>query len=212
MKIVVFGAAGDVGRRAAGEAMARGHDVTGVVREAAQASRLPAGVRLAVADVADSASVAGVMVGHDAAIGAIRPPDGREGELAGLTRSMLDGAALTKVRLLVAGGASSLKLPGAAETALLESGWISEAFMPIARASFAQWEMCRAETRADWTYLCPPSMLVPGARTGVFRRGTDTLVVDADGESAISFEDFAVALIDEVEEPAHQRARFTVGY
>lgn len=212
MKIVVFGAAGDVGRRAAGEAMARGHDVTGVVREAAQASRLPAGVRLAVADAADSASVAGVMAGHDAAIGAIRPPDGREGELAGLTRSMLDGAALARVRLLVAGGASSLKLPGAGETTLLESGWISEAFMPIARASFAQWEMCRAETRADWTYLCPPSMLVPGARTGVFRRGTDTLVVDADGESAISFEDFAVALIDEVEEPAHRRARFTVGY
>lgn len=211
MKIVVFGAAGDVGRRAAGEAVARGHEVTGVLRDAAQAARLPEGVKLAVADVADSAAVAGVMAGHDVAISAIRPPDGREGELAGLTRSVLDGAARAGVRVLVAGGASSLKLPGA-ESVLLDSGWIPEAVMPIARASFAQWELCAAETVADWTYLCPPAVLVPGERTGVFRRGTDTLVVDGEGNSAISMEDFAIALIDEVEAPEHGRGRFTVGY
>lgn len=212
MDIIILGAAGDVGCRAAGEALSRGHAVTGTIRRAAQLATLPNGVNPIVLDVADCEALANAMEGHDLSISAIRPPDGREDELVELTRSVLRAARTVGIRLLVVGGAASLKLLGADDMTLLDSGGIPEVAMPIARASFAQWELCAAETDADWTYLCPPGLLVPGERTGAFRRGIDTLLVDGDGNSAISMEDLAIALIDEAETPRHKRARFTVGY
>ena len=86
------------------------------------------------------------------------------------------------------------------------------AVVPIARACQAQYELCLEETRVDWTYLSPAAMLEPGDRTGRYRLGTDTLVVDESGVSRISIEDFAVAMLDEVERPKHIRRAFTVGY
>jgi putative NADH-flavin reductase len=68
----------------------------------------------------------------------------------------------------------------------------------------AQYELCAVERRVDWFYSCPPAMLTPGVRTGRYRLGSDTLLVDADEKSAISMEDFAVALIDETEEARHK--------
>ena len=211
MKIIVFGARGDVGSRIVKEAMERGHDVTGVVRNAAQLSSLPFGVNAQVADVAETVRIAELMAGHDAAISAIRPPDGQEHALVPLTRSVLGAAARSRTRVLVVGGAASLKMPDdSGTTVLTDPGFLPDEVVPIARASQAQYEFCMAERGIDWAYLSPPAILTPGDRTGRYRLGTDTMLVGPDGRSAISMEDFAVALIDEVEMPRHSQSRFTV--
>jgi putative NADH-flavin reductase len=86
------------------------------------------------------------------------------------------------------------------------------AWRPIALACNAQLDACRAEQGVDWAYLSPPALLEPGERTGRYRLGAGELLVDAAGRSAISMEDFAVALLDEAERPRHRRVRFTVAY
>ena len=210
MKIIVFGARGDLGSRIVDEAVARGHEVTTVVRKEAQVDRRPASVTIRVADVFDLEQTAELMAGHDLAISALRPPDGQEGTLVPLTESVLAAAGKERVRVLVGGGAASLKLPDdSGHTVLTAPGFLPESVVPIATACQAQYELCLAETEADWTYVTPPAMLVPGERTGQCRLGGDVLLVDANGESRISMEDFAVAFIDEAEEPRHRRARFT---
>lgn len=212
MNIVVFGAAGDVGRRVVREALARQHEVTGVVRRPSQREAMQEGVTPALLDIADPDGVAALLKAHDLAISAVRPPDGREEELVALTRTVLLAAGQTGTRVLVVGGAASLKLPGDEKTTLFDSGNIPQAVMPIARACLAQWDTCQSEKRADWAYLCPPASLVPGVRTGQFRRGGDILLTDETGKSEISLEDFAVALLDEAEQPQHSRQLFTVAY
>lgn len=211
MKIVVFGARGDVGSRIVAEALSHGHTVTAVVRTDAQVGSLPSGVTACVADASDKADAVRAMAGQDIAISALRPPDGQEEMLVSLTRSLLDAAVKSKTRVLLVGGAASLKLPDdSGHTVLTAPDFLPEAVVPIATACQAQYELCLAETDADWAYLCPPAMLVPGTRTNRYRLGTDTLLVDEAGESKISMEDFVVALIDEAEEPHHHKTRFTV--
>ncbi len=213
MKLIVFGARGDVGSRVVSEALSRGHDVTAVVRSAAQVEALPSSVTPLVADVLDTEGLADVIAGHDLAVSALRPPDGREATLAALTRSVLDAAARVGTRVLIVGGAASLRLPDANGTTVLTApGFLPEDVVPIAYACQAQYELCAADRRADWSYLCPPAMLVPGERTGRYRLGSDILLVDDHGDSRISMEDFAVALVDEAETPRHKLARFTVAH
>lgn len=213
MKIIVFGARGDVGSRITKEALSRGHAVTAVVRSEAQLDRIPAGAIGQVADVENSGQLSQLMAEHDLAISALRPPEGQEGLLSGLTGAVLDAAADAGVRVQIVGGAASLKVPdGSGETVLTAPDFLPPEWRPIALASQAQYELCLAESRVDWAYLAPPAMLVPGARSGNYRTGTDTLVVDEDGTSQIAMEDFAVAMLDEGETPQHHRARFTVAY
>lgn len=211
MNIIVFGASGDVGRRIVAEAMAREHDVTAVVRRETQAQTLPKSARVRVADASRTERVAELMAGHDLAISALRPPDGQEETLVALTRSVLGAAARSGRRVIVVGGAASLTMPDRnGHTVLTAPGFLPEAVVPIAMACQAQYDLISAERHVDWSYLCPPALLSPGIRTGRYRLGSDVLLVDANGESAISMEDFAVALIDEAETPRHRRARFTV--
>ena len=211
MKITIFGAAGDVGRRMTAEALSRGHDVTAVLRDAARASELPVGAVVRVGDAMDAEAVAGLLEGQDVAISALRPASGREELLVTLTRAVLHGAARAGARALIVGGAASLRLDGdGGDTVLTAPGFLPDAVLPIAAACYAQYVLCMQEGRADWTYLCPPAMLRPGARTGRYRVGSDRLLTDAAGQSRISMEDFAVAMLDEVETPRHTRARFTV--
>ena len=213
MRIIIFGAAGDVGSRVVAEALSRGHEITAVVRDPAQFSKLPAKVKARSGDAGNIEDVARLAAGHDLVISAIRPPDGREKQLVTLTKAILDGASQSNIRVLVVGGAASLKMPGQGdETVLTAPGFLPEAVVDIARACFAQHEACRADTRADWTYISPPAMLTPGIRTGAYRLGSDELLTDESGVSAISMEDFAVALLDEAEHPQHHRTRFTAAY
>ncbi|MFJ7244875.1 NAD(P)-dependent oxidoreductase [Kitasatospora sp. NPDC098652] len=212
MRITVFGATGNVGRRVVAEALARGHEVTAVVRNPAKPHGLPPTVTLAVGDADEPADVARIAAGQDLVVTATRPAPGREHELAATTRGLLAGLAGTGVRLLAVGGAGSLTVPGTDGTILVESPGFPAEIRPIALACGEQLELYRADGEVDWTYLSPAALLEPGVRTGRFRLGRDELLVDADGNSAISMEDLAVALLDEAEQPVHRRARFTAAY
>ncbi|QYN32065.1 NAD(P)H-binding protein [Pseudonocardia sp. DSM 110487] len=213
MQITVIGAAGFVGSRVVTEAVARGHDVTAVVRDRSRAAVLPAGVRVRSGDAADIADVAMLGDGQDAVVAATRPPAGRESELVATTKALLAGLAGTGARLVVVGGAGSLAVPGSGGRLVAEDPDLVEPdYRGIARAGVRQLAACRAAVDVDWTYVSPPAAMLPGARTGRYRLGGDELLVDAAGRSAISVEDMAVALVDEIEAPAHRRVRFTVAY
>ena len=211
MKVTIFGATGDVGSRVVEEALSRGHAVTAVARNEAKLAMLPRSASVRAVDVEEAGAVARLLAGQDLAISALRPPEGREETLVPLTRSILEGAAQAGVRVLVVGGAASLRLAGQGDTTVLTApGFLPERLLPIARACFEQFRLCMAEQHADWSYLCPPAMLTPGQRTGRYRLGTDVLLIDESGNSGISMEDFAVALLDEAETPRHTGERFTV--
>ncbi|WP_298292564.1 NAD(P)-dependent oxidoreductase [uncultured Litoreibacter sp.] len=213
MKFIVFGATGDVGSRVVAEASSRGHDVTAAVRNEAGLGKLPKDVTPVVADVSDPAALAAAMAGQDLAISAVRAPAGREGDIVALTRSILDAASLIDLRVIVVGGAARLHLRGGyPHTVLSDPDFLPESIVPTARASMAQWELCASDASANWTYASPSAMLLPGKRKGAYRTGTDTLIVDEDGHSAISMEDFAMAIVDEAQSVKFPRAAFTVGY
>ncbi|RKT08860.1 hypothetical protein BX285_7229 [Streptomyces sp. 1114.5] len=213
MRITVFGATGNVGSRIVTEALARGHEVTAVVRDPAKPHGLPAEVTLTVGDAGNPEDVTRISADQDAVLTATRPSPGREHELSVTTKGLLAGIAGTGVRLLAVGGAGSLIVPGADGATLVETPGFPAEVRPIALACGEQLDLYRAAGEdVDWTYLSPAALLEPGVRTGRFRLGRDELLVDTEGNSAISMEDLAVALLDEVERPAHRRARFTVAY
>jgi putative NADH-flavin reductase len=213
MKITIFGAAGDVGSRIVREALARDHQVRAVVRNPAQYDKLPQGVEPCSGNAENLDDVVRLSTGQDLIISAIRPPTGHEGKLAGMTRTILNGAARAGVRVLILGGAASLKIPGQGNaTVLTAPGFIPDEIVNIASACYAQHALCEADRDADWAYLSPPAMLVPGERSGRYRLGADELVVDDNGRSTISMEDLAAVMLDEAEQPRHRRLRFTAAY
>ncbi len=213
MQITVIGAAGFVGSRVVTEAATRGHEVTAVVRDGARTADLPAGVRVRAGDAADIAGVRRLGGGQDAVVAPIRPPAGREDELVTTTTALLTGLAGSGARLVVVGGAGSLAVPGSGGRLVAEDPDLVEpGYRGVARAGVHQLAACRAADSADWTYVSPPAVMLPGTRSGRYRLGGDELLVDAAGRSTISVEDLAVALVDEIETPAHRRARFTVAY
>jgi uncharacterized protein len=211
MKLTVFGATGQVGTHVVAEAVARGHDVLALVRAPTRARELPASVEFHEGNVEVVDDVAAACRAGDAAVGAVRPPVGRERELLPATESLLAGVAQAGVRLVLVGGAGSLTVPGTGgRTVLDDPRYLSPDYRDIARANIEQLDACRRQTDAAWTYLSPPASLRPGPRTGRYRIGTDELLVDASGTSTISFADLAVAIVDEVEQPRHEQQRFTV--
>ncbi|WFB06012.1 NAD(P)H-binding protein [Streptomyces sp. LX-29] len=212
MRITVFGAAGNVGGRVVTEALSRGHRVTAVTRDPARLDRLHPDAEARTGDAADPEDVAVLSAGQDLVISATRPVPGREGDLVTTARGLLAGLARTGVRLLLVGGAGSLIVPGTGGDTVVDAPDFPASWRPIADACEGQLAVCRAETVVDWAYLSPAALLEPGERTGAYRLGGDELVVDAEGRSAISMEDLAVALLDEAERPEHHRTRFTVGY
>ncbi|MGF1468019.1 MAG: NAD(P)-dependent oxidoreductase [Sandaracinaceae bacterium] len=211
MKLAIIGAAGRVGRGVVAEALARGHDVTAVVRRRSQLTDLSKRARGAVADAAKAESMATVAEGQDVMILATRSPRASVEETVSVTEAALGGAGRAGARLLVVGGAAVLRTPNGGRV-LDDERYLPEAYRSAGLASAAQLEACRGEPRTDWAYLCPPAELAPGERTGRFRRGVDRLIVDPEGRSRISMEDLAVAVLDEAERPSHHRSCFTVGY
>lgn len=213
MNIIVFGATGDIGSRIVSEALQRGHKVTAVTRNEAAFSKLPDGVKPVAANLSDADKVASVMTGHDLAITALRPPAGEEAQLPVLTQAVVQGAAHHQMRVLIVGGAARLMIPGTdGETVLNAEGFLPASAVEIARACQVQYEQCLASQDVIWSYLSPAAMIAPGTRTGQYTLGTNTLVTDSNGQSRISMEDFAVAMLDEAETPKHLQQAFTVGY
>lgn len=213
MKITIFGAAGNVGKRVINEAIMRGHDVTAVVRNSSRIGELNSAAKVAIGNADNIEEVIKLSQGQDLVISATRPPQGDENQLVLTALSLLSGLAQTKVRLLLVGGAASLTVPNSPGTLVVDdTDWVPLAWRDIALACLAQHQLCQKDQVVDWSYLSPPAMILPGERTGIFRLGSDELLVDELGESAISLEDFAIALIDEAEQQKHHKKRFTVAY
>jgi uncharacterized protein len=213
MRITVFAAAGNVGSRVVAEGLSRSHEVTAVVRDSARFGELPAAADARAGDAAKVADVVELSAGRDVVISAIHPPRGSETDLVTATTALLAGLAGSGVRLLVVGGAATLTVPGPGGSKVVDDpNLVPAAERASALASAEQLEVCRADTEVDWAYLSPAALVEPGERTGTYRLGSDELLVDADGNSRISHEDLAVALLDEAERPRHHRTRFTVAY
>lgn len=202
MKIAVLGASGMAGSRIVGEALFRGHEVTAIARRPEGLKDHPALAKVA-ADVA-APGLPDLLRGHDAVVSALHFHVLPEPVLA----AALKAAGVRRV--VMVGGAGSLEVaPG---VLLVETPEFPEEWRPLARNGVDFLAALRNEHELDWTFISPSALFEPGPRTGAFRLGGDQLLVGADGRSAISAEDYAVALLDEVEKPAHVRARFTVGY
>ena len=207
MKVVLYGATGKAGSRILKELTDRGHQVTAVARDI---RGLPAGVERKQDDLSNVDAMAAIISGADAVVSAYAPPADDTDALIGVTERQI--AAVKKAggpRLIVVGGAGSLEVaPG---VSLLASGHLPEAWIPIASSHERALRLLEASD-INWTYFSPAAYFEPGQRTGNFRRGTKQLISDEKGQSRISMEDYAIALVDELEKPAHERARFTVGY
>jgi putative NADH-flavin reductase len=203
MKIAVIGASGNAGSRIIAELARRGHQITAIARNPERIAG-HANVTPAKGDVMDQSGLARLVTGHDAAISSVH-------FLASDPVKLIAAAKESKVgRYLVVGGAGSLEVaPG---VRLVTTPAFPVAYKAEAEAGGAFLDLLRAETELNWTFLSPSAVFVAGQRTGQFRLGTDQLLTAADGKSSISFEDFAVALADEIERPVHIRRRFTVGY
>ncbi len=211
MKMIVFGSTGDVGSRIANEARRRGHKVTGIVRDEQKFRHLPEGVAGRLLDVNDAQGVAATIAESDIVVSALRPPEGEEATLPALTMSILNGVRHSNKRALIVGGAANLLMPDdSGYTVLTAPNFLPDSVKPIAKACFSQFMMCGANEDVDWVYFSPPALLRPGMRTGKYRRGSDTLIIDESGASQISMEDFAVAILDEAENPRVNVRRVTV--
>lgn len=201
-KIALIGASGNAGSRILKELSDRGHGVTAIARMPAKIAALP-GVTAMAGDVYDEAGLARLLAGHDAVISAVHFTASEPATLIAAVR------ASGVKRYLVVGGAGSLEVaPG---QRLVDQPGFPEAYKAEATKGGVFLDLLRGVTDLDWTFLSPSAMFVPGERTGQFRLGGDALLANAQG-SSISFEDYAIALVDEIEKPAHIRRRFTVGY
>jgi hypothetical protein len=209
MRIVLCGATGQAGSRILNELLTRGHEVTAVVRDPATLAAREH-LKVVQGDVLDVAGIASACKGTDALVSAYGPGPEHPERLAPATGKLLEAVKAGRVpRFVFVGGAGALEVaPG---VRLIDSGHLPAEWMPIALAHAEALELAR-KSGVNWTSLAPSAYFEPGERTGKFRLGKDSLILDENQQSRISFEDFAIALVDELEHPQHQRERFTVGY
>jgi putative NADH-flavin reductase len=209
MNVVVYGGTGHSGSEIVKELVRRGHTVTAVSRKV-DSAKGESGVTAKADDLSNVDAIAAIIKGADVVVSAYAPPMDQTDVLVDVTRREIE--AVKKAggpRLLVVGGAGLLEVaPG---VTLIKSGHLPAEYLPIATSHEKALEVLRASD-INWTYLSPAAFFVSGERTGKFRLGTKELVADAKGESKISFADYAIALVDEIERPAHERASFSVGY
>ncbi|WP_338506808.1 NAD(P)-dependent oxidoreductase [Pseudomonas poae] len=202
-KIAIIGATGRAGSQLLEEALRRGHSVVAIARNTEKL--VPrADVTVKQVDALDAHALQQAVSGSDVVISAAH--------FATLPASaVIEPVKQAGVqRLLVVGGAGSLLLPGGGR--VIDSAGFPDEYRAEASAGAEFLEALRQEKELDWTFLSPSAEFVETERTGTFRLGQDELLVSAEGRSWISFADYAIALLDEVQTPRHSRQRFTVGY
>lgn len=212
-RITLFGASGTIGSRILDEALRRGHHVTAVVRNPDRLSRTDPALTVERGDVLDVADVVRHAKGQDVVVSAVGGGDGpnHRATIGPAARALVAGLRTLgseAPRLVVVNGAGSLETaPG---TRVWDQPGLPEFLLQIMHAHGDALDHLRTVEDVSWTALSPAATVEPGERTGTYRTGTDQLVTDADGGSWISTEDYAVALLDEIERPAHVGRRFTV--
>lgn len=202
MDVAVLGASGNAGSEITRELSRRGHEVRAIARKPDAIPALP-GVQAIAGDARDPEALAPLIAGSDAVISALHFDVTADTLLAALRQAKVG-------RLLVTGGAASLEVaPG---KRLIDSPDFPAEWRDFALGGIAFLDALRSVEDIDWTFFSPAAQIEPGERTGRFRLGTDTLVTDDAGVSRISFADFAIAMVDELEAHRHPRARFTAAY
>jgi uncharacterized protein len=213
MKIAVVGANGWVGSTVAREALERGHTVTAVVRDPARLTLAHERLHIVIGDATNPNSVAEAVRGHDVVIGAISGRrDANNQNIPNAAQALLVGVAQAGVqRLIWVGGAGSLEVaPG---VRLIDTPEFPAEYKGEALAQADALGVFRsAQTDIGWTYISPAVVIAPGQRIGQYRVGGDQVLANDTGKSYISVEDYGVALLDEVEQPKHNRRRITVAY
>lgn len=203
MKVALIGATGNAGSRILAELARRGHRVTAIARHPEKVPQLN-GVIAQNGDVNCVDDLASMLRGYDAVVSSVHFLDGQADKLIGAVRQA------RARRYVVVGGAGSLDNGNGVK--LIDAGGVPEPYLAESRAGCNFLDVLRETSGLNWTFVSPSALFVPGERTGIFRIGADTVLRDASGKSWISYEDYAVALVDEIEQPRHFRCRFTVGY
>ena len=217
MHIVLYGATGKAGSRILTELLSRGHQVTAVTRDTDKLAP-NRGLTVQQGDLSHTAAMVEAIGGAEAIVSAYAPPADKPEQILAVTKRLIDAvhqvsqqasSSENAPRLIVVGGAGSLQVaPG---VALLTTKEFPAEWRPIAEAHGKALELLR-DSSIDWTYLSPSAFFGPGERTGKFRLGQDEPLSTPDGKSVISMEDYAIALVDELEQPQRRGQRFTVGY
>ena len=214
-KIAIIGASGFVGSALLKESLERGHSVTAIMRHPEKITLKDPMLTILPGDVFVEDSVPELLHGVDVVISAYNPGwtnPNISNDTTKAYKSIIDGVKKAKIpRLLIVGGAGSLFV--APEKRVMDTGVIPEAFMPaIESLAGVLYQLQKEETDLDWAYFSPAGNIAPGEKTGSYRLGKDELIVNDQGESRISVEDYADAMLNEVEKPQHHKERFTIGY
>ncbi len=212
MKIAIIGASGYVGSALTQEALSRGHEVTALVSNPTKIAAAP-GLQAIAANVQDGANLPALLSGYDVVISAFSGHAQANTESYFVTgfKNLLAAAQTAGVkRLAVVGGAGSLEVaPG---LQLIDTPQFPSEYKATAEGARTALNLLRQQSAVNWVMLSPAALLEPGQRTTTYRLGGDQLLVDAHGHSKISVQDFAHAMLNEVEQPQHQNQRFTLAY
>jgi len=212
MKIAIIGASGFIGSYIRDEALARGHQVTAIVRHPEKITVRNPRITVVKADILKD-EVDELVKGHDAVISAYSAsrssPDIYNEHVKG-AKAIINGVKKSGIkRLLVVGGASSLEVaPGVQLIATMSPEQVTGGMLATKETLY----VLRKEKELEWTFLSPPASIDVGERTGHYRVGKEQLLKNKEGESKISTQDYAIAMLDELEHPQHIRERFTVAY
>ena len=211
MKIVIIGANGNVGKVILNEAVSRNYEVTAIVHNQSKYINEHDNLKIIQADAFDEKSLVNAIKGNDVVISAFGPKLGEEGSLLDVTKNLINATKQALVpRLIAIGGAGSLYVaPG---LKLVDSESFPDDWKAISSAHAGALELYENESELDWTVLSPAALFESGKTTGKYTIGKDNLIVDDQGASRISFEDYALALLEEVANPKFSHERFTIGY
>ena len=203
MNIVLIGATGAIGSRILDEALRRGHTVSAVTRDPRKLEARP-GMTIRAGSTSDGPGLTQVVKGHDVAVVSVKWNENDITRVIDVIRK-----AGVKRCLFVIGAGSLLRKDGRTHLEHMADKGIQP---PTSKPASLAYEEIKKVKDLDWTAISPPASIQPGRRTGKFRRGLDKLIEDKEGQSLISREDFAVAILDELEKGKHIRKRFTAAY
>ncbi len=210
MKITLLGATGNIGSRILKEALARGHKVTAIVRNPEKLTFVNENLQVIQGDALEPDTLRDALKSAEAVISALSPSFADQGPFLAANRNLMALAKDEKtLRLVVVGGASSLYVePG---VRLFDTGVMPKEWTPYLNAHFEVLAALK-ESGLSWTYFSPAATIEAGERTGKYRKGGTDLIKDAEGNSRITYEDYAVALLDELEKPERIGMQFTAAY